>query len=996
MSASIRDGLFGLRGLCCTVAAVWCVLPASCVTAVASARGLLRLPQRSQSSSRQGPQLRALAHRAASSGSLRLDRLRPSSRRLALTLSAGPDGKLSVTTDVAVRMVRRINDGEPFDFLVAAPAQIDELIKAGKIIPETRTDLAHSGIGVAVRAGAPKPDVSSVDAFKRALLAARSVAYLKEGQSGVYVAGLLERLGIAEAIRSKVTLPETDIVSELVSRGEIELGIVVITQILTTDGVALAGPLPSEIQSYITFTGGISANSKSIDAAKELMKVLKSPAAIRRHEIPGHGARQNREPDRCRPDPAAPGVPRRLPGRPVVGASVVVRRLSAVRDALQAPGLKPVAGTSGTILLPPGTDARNLAGVSRKPLSDVMTMGDGGLRAAGTRVAPALAVDGRLPRSGKPSRLIPSRRSPPRRVGMRVGGTMPGAPMRRWWCGSTRDHRDRTRARGIAAPVFLLRWLRCLGDEARLRGTWPAPDGRRRPAPAPRGRAACSSKRERVLQLAGVSRKPQTAADSRASVTIDAPCPSCHFRSRRFFSPCATLSAQSSALADLERAAAANPSDVQAQRRLAAAYEAAGRRLDAVAAWTRVTELAPQAPSGWYALGLAYSAVAQEAVRSFEDRPADAAWRQLLMADSLLATGHLTDAFVIYRSVEEQLPSMVTIHESVAQIYERSGHAAWAARERTRGVLSADACATRKALCEFRAGRYRGALEAALAGSDAESRYWLARIARELARASYAHLDTLADSPERRASRATIARAEDRHQDAVTELTAALKLAPGNPTLTFELATACYAARDYEQALATVNPLLRARPDDPRLVKLAGLLAVAAATSRRSAAAPAARRGDRPRRPRPAARARPRAPPARRLFRRDPADRAAPRHRPGRQPARAARARLHRRRSAGEGRGAARQIAGTAARVGGAKRGGGAAEDRAAALTVDSELLKRGGRVFRPGRGADASQLRQATPGSRCLRSTLEVWELSVNARRLRELDSLRRSRSSA
>ena len=188
--------------------------------------------------------------------------------------------KLSVTTDVAIRMVRRINDGEQFDVLVAAPAQIDELIKAGKIIPETRTDLARSGIGVAVRAGAPKPDVSSVDAFKRALLTARSVAYLKEGQSGVYVAGMLERLGIAGTLRSKVTLPETDIVSELVSRGEIELGIVVITQILTTDGVALAGPLPSEIQSYITFTGGISANSKSIDAAKELLTVLKSPAAI--------------------------------------------------------------------------------------------------------------------------------------------------------------------------------------------------------------------------------------------------------------------------------------------------------------------------------------------------------------------------------------------------------------------------------------------------------------------------------------------------------------------------------------------------------------------------------------------------------------------------------------------------------------------------------------------------------------------------------------------
>jgi molybdate transport system substrate-binding protein len=188
--------------------------------------------------------------------------------------------KLDITVDIAARMVRRVNADEPFDLLVAAPSQMDALITAGKIIPETRTDLARSGIGVAVRAGAPKPDISSVDAFKDALLKARSIAYLKEGQSGVYIAGVLERLGLADAIRSKVTLPETDIVSELVSRGEIELGIVVITQILTTPGVALAGPLPPEIQSYITFTGGISANSKSVDAVKELVAFLKSPAAI--------------------------------------------------------------------------------------------------------------------------------------------------------------------------------------------------------------------------------------------------------------------------------------------------------------------------------------------------------------------------------------------------------------------------------------------------------------------------------------------------------------------------------------------------------------------------------------------------------------------------------------------------------------------------------------------------------------------------------------------
>jgi molybdate transport system substrate-binding protein len=188
--------------------------------------------------------------------------------------------RLNITTDIAIRMVRRIRDGEPFDFLVAAPGQMDALIKEGTIIPETRTDLTRSGIGVEVRAGAPKPDISSVEAFKRALLNAKSIVYLREGQSGVYLAGMLERLGIADAIKAKVTRPETDIVSELVAKGEIELGMIVITQILTTPGVELVGPLPAEIQSYITFTGGVSTASREPNAAKELIKFLTGPAAL--------------------------------------------------------------------------------------------------------------------------------------------------------------------------------------------------------------------------------------------------------------------------------------------------------------------------------------------------------------------------------------------------------------------------------------------------------------------------------------------------------------------------------------------------------------------------------------------------------------------------------------------------------------------------------------------------------------------------------------------
>jgi predicted Zn-dependent protease len=243
--------------------------------------------------------------------------------------------------------------------------------------------------------------------------------------------------------------------------------------------------------------------------------------------------------------------------------------------------------------------------------------------------------------------------------------------------------------------------------------------------------------------------------------------------------------------------------------------------MDAIAAWRRVTELAPKLPVAWYSLGHAYNAAGQSAIHSFAARPDEAAWRQLLTADGLLANGHFTDAFALYRAALEHLPNMASIHDSVARIYDRTGHTDWAARERTRGELPAGACAARKALCDFRAGRYREVLDAAR-GDDAESRYLRARAAHELSRASFAELESLPDSPERRAVRATIARSEERHQDAIAELTAALKLAPSNPALTFELASACYAASDYERALTVLTPLLDARPEDARLLKLKG------------------------------------------------------------------------------------------------------------------------------------------------------------------------------
>jgi molybdate transport system substrate-binding protein len=186
---------------------------------------------------------------------------------------------LEISSDLSTAFLRRANAGEPFDVLISGTAPVDQWIKDGRIVAETRTNIARSGIGVEVRAGAPKPDIGSVEAFKRALLDAKSIAYLRVG-SGIYVHDLLERLGIAEAIRSKVTRPESDVVSELVARGEVELGMVVITQILTTAGVELVGPLPAEIQSYVVFTGGVGTTSKVPAGARQLLEFLTGPAAI--------------------------------------------------------------------------------------------------------------------------------------------------------------------------------------------------------------------------------------------------------------------------------------------------------------------------------------------------------------------------------------------------------------------------------------------------------------------------------------------------------------------------------------------------------------------------------------------------------------------------------------------------------------------------------------------------------------------------------------------
>jgi predicted Zn-dependent protease len=276
------------------------------------------------------------------------------------------------------------------------------------------------------------------------------------------------------------------------------------------------------------------------------------------------------------------------------------------------------------------------------------------------------------------------------------------------------------------------------------------------------------------------------------------------------------------AIAPLQRVIASRAGDIESRRMIAQAYVETGRPADAVPHLRAVTEVSPRAPAGWYALGHAYNAVTQEAMQGFNELEEDSPWRQLLVADALLADGRLTDAFALQRAALERLPSMVSIHDAIARIYELSGQPEWARTERAKGALPAPACAKRKALCEFRAGRYRTALAAALSGTDLESRYWRARAGTELALAAFKQLDSLPDSRERREVRASLAMSQRRYTDAIAEIEAALTFAPKDPALLDDLGTAYHSAREFEKALDTLRPLLQANPEDARLLTLTG------------------------------------------------------------------------------------------------------------------------------------------------------------------------------
>jgi molybdate transport system substrate-binding protein len=191
-------------------------------------------------------------------------------------LSSG--NQLDMDSALVDDFVERMNLGERFDVFIGLPALVDTLIQSGRILADSRTPLLRSGIGVAVRAGAARPDVSTVEAFKRTLLKAGSIGFLNVG-GGVHIEQVIARLGLAHALRSKIVRPKTDIVSELVAKGDVEIGMIIMGQILTTTGVQLAGPLPPELQSYVTFVGGVSSDTNVRCASRRLLSFLGGQAS---------------------------------------------------------------------------------------------------------------------------------------------------------------------------------------------------------------------------------------------------------------------------------------------------------------------------------------------------------------------------------------------------------------------------------------------------------------------------------------------------------------------------------------------------------------------------------------------------------------------------------------------------------------------------------------------------------------------------------------------
>ena len=188
--------------------------------------------------------------------------------------------KVTVDNDTAGGLSKRVADGEYFDVVVMPPLGLGPFL-GSKVVESSAKALARAGIGVAVKEGAAKPDISSVDTFKKALLAARAIAYVDPasgGSSGIYLAKLFEKMGIAEQLKSKTVLVKGGLVAEKVASGEAEIVVHQISEIVPVKGVVMIGPLPAELQKVTVYSAGLAARSTHPATARAFMAFLVRPA----------------------------------------------------------------------------------------------------------------------------------------------------------------------------------------------------------------------------------------------------------------------------------------------------------------------------------------------------------------------------------------------------------------------------------------------------------------------------------------------------------------------------------------------------------------------------------------------------------------------------------------------------------------------------------------------------------------------------------------------
>ena len=189
--------------------------------------------------------------------------------------------KVLLKFEPSTQIQKRIEAGEAFDLAVMTTPLIDQEIKAGRLAADSRAIIARSGLGLSIRAGSKKPDIKTVESFKQALLAAKSITYATAGASAAPFEALVDKLGIAAQVKPKYNLrPTASLVGEVVANGTVEIGVAPVSEILPVKGVELVGPFPADVQSYVVMTAGVSTKAKEKAGARALVDFLMSPANL--------------------------------------------------------------------------------------------------------------------------------------------------------------------------------------------------------------------------------------------------------------------------------------------------------------------------------------------------------------------------------------------------------------------------------------------------------------------------------------------------------------------------------------------------------------------------------------------------------------------------------------------------------------------------------------------------------------------------------------------